>query len=108
MSVVGPRPERPEFLDLLRDEVPFWTSRHLVKPGITGWAQVCLGYTSDALSAAEKLSYDLYYLRHRSVRIDLAIIAKTARTVLLGLAAHYRDRSQLRLDQAPSIDQASL
>jgi exopolysaccharide biosynthesis polyprenyl glycosylphosphotransferase len=108
MSLVGPRPERPEFLDLLRDEVPFWTSRHLVKPGITGWAQVCLGYTSDAGSAAEKLSYDLYYLRHRSVQIDLAIIVRTARTVLLGFAAHYRDRAQLRVDQAPSIDQASV
>jgi exopolysaccharide biosynthesis polyprenyl glycosylphosphotransferase len=88
MSFVGPRPERPEFLDLLRSEVPFWTSRHLVKPGITGWAQVHLGYTSDTGGAAEKLSYDLYYLRHRSVLFDLAIVASTARTVFRGLAIH--------------------
>lgn len=103
MSLVGPRPERPEFLDLLRGEVPFWTSRHLVKPGITGWAQVRLGYTSDAGSAAEKLAYDLYYLRHRSVLMDLTIIARTARIVALGFAAHYSHRSRLRVDQAPSI-----
>jgi exopolysaccharide biosynthesis polyprenyl glycosylphosphotransferase len=92
MSLVGPRPERPEFVDFLRTEIPFWTSRNLVKPGITGWAQVRLGYTSDAGGATEKLSYDLYYLRHRSVQIDLAIIAWTARTVLLGFAAPYRER----------------
>jgi exopolysaccharide biosynthesis polyprenyl glycosylphosphotransferase len=90
MSFVGPRPERPEFLDALRREVPFWTSRQLIKPGITGWAQVCLGYTSDAGGAAEKLSYDLYYLRHRSILIDLAIITRTVRFVLLGFAAHCR------------------
>jgi len=88
MSLVGPRPERPEFLTLLRREVPFWTSRHLVKPGITGWAQVRRGYTRDAGGAAEKLSYDLYYLRHRSVATDLAIIARTAGVVSAGFAAH--------------------
>ena len=90
MSLVGPRPERPEFLTLLRREVPFWTSRHLVKPGITGWAQVRLGYTRDAGGAAEKLSYDLYYLRHRSVATDLAIITRTAKVVALAFAAHRR------------------
>jgi exopolysaccharide biosynthesis polyprenyl glycosylphosphotransferase len=77
MSVVGPRPERPEFVGLLEREVPFWTRRHLVKPGITGWAQVRRGYTSDLEGTAEKLSYDLYYLKHRSVALDLAIVAKT-------------------------------
>lgn len=106
MSLVGPRPERPEFVDVLRREVPFWTSRHLVKPGITGWAQVSLGYTADTLTAAEKLSYDLYYLRHRSVWIDLDIIVRTARTVLRGLAAHYGERAEPLIDQAPAIDQA--
>src|SRR6185312_10879791 len=90
MSLVGPRPERPEFLELLDRDVPFWTSRHMVKPGITGWAQVNLGYTSDSAGAADKLSYDLYYLRHRSLLLDLAIIGRTVGTVLGGLT--YRER----------------
>jgi lipopolysaccharide/colanic/teichoic acid biosynthesis glycosyltransferase len=77
MSIVGPRPERPEFLSLLEREVPFWTRRHLVKPGITGWAQVQAGYAADVASAGEKLSYDLYYLKHRSLALDLAIAVKT-------------------------------
>jgi exopolysaccharide biosynthesis polyprenyl glycosylphosphotransferase len=82
MSVVGPRPERPEFLSLLQDAVPHWTRRHLVKPGITGWAQVRIGYTSDCVSASEKLSYDLYYLKHRGLLLDLAIAAKTVWIVI--------------------------
>ena len=77
MSVVGPRPERPEFVEVLEAEVPFWTRRHLVKPGITGWAQVRRGYTSDLEGTAEKLSYDLFYLKHRSVALDVAIVLKT-------------------------------
>jgi exopolysaccharide biosynthesis polyprenyl glycosylphosphotransferase len=84
MSFIGPRPERPEFLDLLEREVPFWNRRHLVKPGITGWAQVQRGYTADVVSAAEKLSYDLYYLKHRSVGLDLTIAGKTVRALLSG------------------------
>ena len=87
MSIVGPRPERPEFLELLRETVPFWTRRHLVKPGITGWAQVRRGYTSDTSGTAEKLSYDLYYLKYRSLLLDLAIVAQTARIVLSGSGA---------------------
>jgi exopolysaccharide biosynthesis polyprenyl glycosylphosphotransferase len=87
MSIVGPRPERPEFLALLEDEVPFWTRRHLVKPGVTGWAQVRHRYTSDVSGAAEKLSYDLYYLKHRSLRLDLAIVAMTAATVAGGFGS---------------------
>jgi exopolysaccharide biosynthesis polyprenyl glycosylphosphotransferase len=87
MSVVGPRPERPEFLELLREAVPFWTRRHLVKPGITGWAQVSRGYTADAEGTAEKLSYDLWYLRHRSLVVDLAICGKTFGTLLTGSGA---------------------
>ncbi|TMM30307.1 MAG: exopolysaccharide biosynthesis polyprenyl glycosylphosphotransferase [Actinobacteria bacterium] len=82
MSIVGPRPERPEFVEMLEDTVPFWTRRLLVKPGITGWAQLRCGYAYDAESAAEKLSYDLWYLRHRNVVIDLAICAKTVSTLL--------------------------
>jgi exopolysaccharide biosynthesis polyprenyl glycosylphosphotransferase len=88
MSIVGPRPERPEFLEQLAKEVPFWERRHLVKPGITGWAQVRCGYTDDSLGAAEKLSHDLYYLKHRSLLLDLAIAAKTAAIVVRGTGAH--------------------
>jgi exopolysaccharide biosynthesis polyprenyl glycosylphosphotransferase len=82
MSVVGPRPERPEFVDLIERTVPFWTRRLLVKPGITGWAQLRCGYASDSAGAAEKLSYDLWYLRNRNVVVDLAICAKTMSALL--------------------------
>jgi exopolysaccharide biosynthesis polyprenyl glycosylphosphotransferase len=77
MSVVGPRPERPEFIPMLENAVPFFTRRLLVKPGITGWAQLRRDYASDAEGAADKLSYDLWYIRHRNVIVDLAICAKT-------------------------------
>ncbi len=87
MSIVGPRPERPEFLEQLQDAVPFWTRRHLVKPGITGWAQVRRGYTADAEGTADKLSYDLWYLRHRSLVIDLAVCVKTFTTLVTGSGA---------------------
>jgi len=87
MSVIGPRPERPEFVDLLTSDVPFWTRRHLVKPGLTGWAQVRYGYTADAEGTADKLAYDLYYLKHRSLILDLAIVAKTAGIVFTGSGA---------------------
>jgi exopolysaccharide biosynthesis polyprenyl glycosylphosphotransferase len=87
MSIVGPRPERPEFLEQLQDAVPFWTRRHLVKPGITGWAQVRRGYTADAEGTADKLAYDLWYLRHRSLVIDLAVCVKTFTTLVTGSGA---------------------
>ena len=84
MSLVGPRPERPEFLEELSGQVPFWTRRHLIKPGLTGWAQVRLGYTATAEETASKLSYDLWYLRHRSVTVDLAILLRTLTVVVHG------------------------
>jgi exopolysaccharide biosynthesis polyprenyl glycosylphosphotransferase len=87
MSAIGPRPERPEFLPLLRKEVPFWGRRHLVKPGITGWAQVNIGYASSPESTAEKLSYDLYYLKNRSLVLDLAIVVKTVVVLISGWGA---------------------
>ena len=87
MSIVGPRPERPEFMAELQEAVPFWTRRHLVKPGITGWAQVRRGYTADADGTAEKLAYDLWYLRHRSLVLDLAICVKTFTTLVTGSGA---------------------
>jgi exopolysaccharide biosynthesis polyprenyl glycosylphosphotransferase len=83
MSIVGPRPERPEFVEMLEREVPFWTRRLLIKPGITGWAQLRSNYAFDADSTAEKLSYDLWYLRNRNVVIDLAICVQTVAALLL-------------------------
>jgi exopolysaccharide biosynthesis polyprenyl glycosylphosphotransferase len=83
MSVVGPRPERPEFIPMLEEAVPFFTRRLLVKPGITGWAQLRRDYASDTEGATEKLSYDLWYLRHRTLAVDLAICAKTFSAVFL-------------------------
>jgi exopolysaccharide biosynthesis polyprenyl glycosylphosphotransferase len=83
MSVVGPRPERPEFIPMLEEAIPFFTRRLLVKPGITGWAQLRRDYASDTEGAAEKLSYDLWYLRHRTLTVDLAICAKTVSTLFV-------------------------
>lgn len=83
MSLVGPRPERPEFLSELQ-HLPYWTRRHLIKPGLTGWAQVRQGYTASADATATKLSYDFWYLRHRSLTVDLAILLRTVLVVLQG------------------------
>ena len=84
MSIVGPRPERPEFMLFLEQLVPFWTHRLLVKPGITGWAQVRRGYTSDAEVSIDKLSYDFWYLRHRSIVVDTAICLQTLGVLVTG------------------------
>ena len=77
MSAVGPRPERPEFLDRLIAEIPFYTVRHAVRPGMAGWALVNCGYGSSIDDALRKLQYDLYYIKHQSVSLDLVIILKT-------------------------------
>jgi exopolysaccharide biosynthesis polyprenyl glycosylphosphotransferase len=87
MSIVGPRPERPEFVALLERDIPHWSRRLLVKPGLTGWAQIRRGYTADPLGAADKLSYDLYYIKHRGVLLDLIIVLKTFGVVLTGNGA---------------------
>jgi len=91
MSVVGPRPERPEFTEGLEEAVPFWTRRLLIKPGVTGWAQVRCGYAADCEEMATKLSYDLWYLRNRSLAVDVAICLRTlslqVRTLLPGCAS---------------------
>jgi exopolysaccharide biosynthesis polyprenyl glycosylphosphotransferase len=84
MSLVGPRPERPELIEALERTVPFWGRRLLVKPGVTGWAQVQFGYAADVDGMAVKLSYDLWYLRHRTLALDLAICVKTVTTILGG------------------------
>ena len=82
MSMVGPRPERPEFIGRLSRDVPYYTYRLAVKPGITGWAQVMFRYGATVEDAAEKLQYDLYYIKHMSLRLDALIALKTIRTVL--------------------------
>ena len=87
MSIVGPRPERPEFSAMLEQAVPFWAHRQLLKPGITGWAQLRTEYSADCLSTEEKLSYDLWYLRHRSMLLDIIICAKTLPQLLSGRGA---------------------
>lgn len=87
MSFVGPRPERPEFVEQLAKTVPYYRSRHAVKPGITGWAQLCYQYGSTEQDALEKLQYDLYYVKHRSLIFDLAIVLQTVEVVLWGKGA---------------------
>ncbi|MBI5957489.1 MAG: sugar transferase [Chloroflexi bacterium] len=82
MSLIGPRPERPEFVDQLSQTIPFYRARHAVRPGITGWAQVCYSYGSSPDDAQMKLQYDLYYIRHRSLALDLLILFRTAGKML--------------------------
>jgi sugar transferase (PEP-CTERM system associated) len=84
MSFVGPRPERPCFVEMLRESVPYYDERHSVRPGITGWAQVQYCYGASVEDAFNKLEYDFYYLKHMSILFDLAIILKTVRIVLGG------------------------
>jgi lipopolysaccharide/colanic/teichoic acid biosynthesis glycosyltransferase len=83
MSVIGPRPERPEFVAELQQEIPFYRTRLTVKPGLTGWAQVNCDYGRSVTDALEKLRYDLYYIKHQSLQLDLVILLKTVSTVLL-------------------------
>ena len=82
MSVIGPRPERPEFVEDLKETIPFYEVRHLVKPGVTGWAQVNAKYGSSEEDSLEKLQYDLYYIKHRSLFLDITIIIKTLSTIV--------------------------
>ena len=84
MSIVGPRPERPEFMDELCQKVPHWNSRNLLKPGLTGWAQILHNYSADISSSEEKLAYDLYYLKNASFILDLEIILSTLRSLTKG------------------------
>jgi sugar transferase (PEP-CTERM system associated) len=87
MSFVGPRPERPEFVAELAEKIPYYVQRHCVKPGITGWAQLCYPYGSSEHDALEKLQYDLYYIKNNNLLFDLAILVQTAEVVLLGKGA---------------------
>ena len=87
MSFVGPRPERPYFVDLLRQQIPFYDLRHYVMPGITGWAQVSYPYGASVEDAYQKLQYDLYYGKHTSLVFDVLVLLKTVRVVLMGRGA---------------------
>jgi exopolysaccharide biosynthesis polyprenyl glycosylphosphotransferase len=82
MSLVGPRPERPEFVSVLEEKIPFYRARLAAKPGLTGWAQIKFGYTNDVDDAKTKLEYDLYYIKNRSVWLDVVILLQTIRVVL--------------------------
>lgn len=79
MSLIGPRPERPEFVEIFKKEIPFYQLRLLVRPGLTGWAQVNMENRAFAHEAAEKLKYDLYYIKNRSILLELRIILMTFR-----------------------------
>jgi lipopolysaccharide/colanic/teichoic acid biosynthesis glycosyltransferase len=83
MAFVGPRPERPEFVEWLSKEIPFYGVRHMVRPGLTGWAQVKYKYGSTVEDAREKLQYDLFYIKNASIGLDLLIVFQTVKTVLL-------------------------
>ncbi len=83
MAFVGPRPERPEFIEMLSKKIPYYGVRHMVRPGVTGWAQIRYKYGSTIEDAREKLQYDLYYIKNASIGLDLLIMFQTIKTVLL-------------------------
>jgi exopolysaccharide biosynthesis polyprenyl glycosylphosphotransferase len=87
LSLVGPRPERPVFTEQFEGSIPFYSYRHLVRPGVTGWAQVNFGYADNERDTVEKLTYDLYYVKHMSPWLDLLILGRSVWTVLTGFGA---------------------
>jgi lipopolysaccharide/colanic/teichoic acid biosynthesis glycosyltransferase len=87
MGFVGPRPERPEFVQWLTREIPFYELRHIVRPGLTGWAQVRYQYGASLEETKRKLEYDLYYIKHVSLGLYLLIIFETIKTIVLGRGA---------------------
>ena len=87
LSLVGPRPEQGRFVEYFADTIPFYSHRHLVRPGLTGWAQVNYGYADSEADTIDKLSYDLYYIKHVSPWLDLEILGKSIWTVLSGYGA---------------------
>ncbi len=84
LSLVGPRPEQPAYVDELSAKLPFYEMRHLVQPGLTGWAQVKFGYAGSDADALEKLQYEFWYLRHQSLAVDARILTRTLRSILAG------------------------
>jgi sugar transferase (PEP-CTERM system associated) len=87
MSFVGPRPERPCFVEQLREQIPFYDERHSIRPGVTGWAQVEYTYAATTEDAFQKLEYDLFYLKNMSIMFDMAIVFRTVRTVMFGIGS---------------------
>jgi len=87
MNFVGPRPERPHFVSQLAEEIPFYEQRHLIAPGLTGWAQIKYPYGSSIEDARQKLQYDLYYIKNQSLALDAAILFETVKTILFGRGA---------------------
>lgn len=87
MSLIGPRPEQRTFVEQFEKEIPFYVYRHVVKPGITGWAQVVQGYASDAEDTRVKLQHDFYYIKHFSLWLDILIVFKTIKTIVTGFGA---------------------
>jgi len=87
MSFVGPRPERPEFVLNFQQSIPHYALRHVVKPGITGWAQICYPYGDNVEDTRNKLQYDLYYIKNYSSFLDMTILFQTMQVVLFGQGA---------------------
>src|ERR687893_3172821 len=84
LAVGAPRPEQPQYVEELEGKIPFYRLRHLVRPGLTGWAQVKYDYGASDVDALEKLQYEFYYLRHQGLALDARIVGRTIRTVLSG------------------------
>ncbi len=84
MSIVGPRPERPDIADELCEKIPYYGERHLVKPGVTGWAQISFRYGASVEDSKRKLQFDLYSLKQMSFELDMIILFRTAGTFLRG------------------------
>ena len=84
MSLVGPRPERPEFVEMLKKEIPLYEWRHLVKPGLTGWAQILFKYGESVADARRKLQYDLFYIKNFCITLDIQILIRTIPLIMKG------------------------
>jgi lipopolysaccharide/colanic/teichoic acid biosynthesis glycosyltransferase len=87
MSLVGPRPERPQFVERLSRVIPYYAERHFVKPGITGWAQVRYSYGASDIDARRKLEFDLYYVKHHTLVFDLMVLLQTVEIVLFRIGS---------------------
>jgi lipopolysaccharide/colanic/teichoic acid biosynthesis glycosyltransferase len=87
MSFVGPRPERPFFVNQLSEQIPYFLARHSIRPGITGWAQVRYPYGASVEDAKQKLQYDLYYVKNHTLFLDIVILLETVKVVLFGRGA---------------------